>query len=395
MAKSAEQRVYRMTLAQFLKYLGDKREELDACRQEIDEIQARFRKVFNDELAAWQELFSYCFPRVKEGRAELPADFRAYLDRIEAEEQARIRGEIADLEREVAEKRAAADRLTAQAQEAIGAMRAANPELNSREEEVKTRVHRLQSDFTLAFEEEDRLKSEPLGWLRHGRRIRRLGRVQKTTKAQQEQALQALRQVRKTWLDTVQSTSETQAALRQEWQQTTIRVSEAQGQRDYMAEQFDTLAEDAALLRALQDLNLRITVSGELGAKLKELAQHNAVRKSYEEGLTAVAEALGLLKGVSDGLGRFRESVGKVVAEQRRYNLKPVQVPVPHQAAAINAIWAELRQQVKNEDYMGSNPLQFVRIVKRHISEPLTNATIQAFFEGMGEALNQATKAWG
>lgn len=395
MAKSAEQRVYRMTLAQFHKYLGDKREELDACRQEIEEIQVRFRKVFDDELAVWQDLFSYCFPRVKEGRAELPADFRAYLDGIEAEEKARIRGEIADLEREVAEKRALADNLVARAQEATEVMHASNPELNAQEEELKARVARLQDDFTRAFEEEDRLKAEALGGLRHAVRIRRLHRLQKTAKAQQEQALKALRQVRKSWLDTVQATSETQAALRQEWQEASIRISEAQGQRDYMVQHFDTLAEDAALLRALQELDRPTSVPGELGAKLAELAQHNVVRKSFEEGLASVAEALGLLKGVSDGLGRFRDSVGKVVAEQRRYNLKPVQVPVPHQAAAINAIWAELRQQVKNEDYMGSNPLEFVRIVKRYISEPLTNATIQAFFEGMGEALNQATKAWG
>ncbi|MBC7254940.1 MAG: hypothetical protein H5T66_02385, partial [Chloroflexi bacterium] len=120
-----------------------------------------------------------------------------------------------------------------------------------------------------------------------------------------------------------------------------------------------------------------------------------AVRRTFEEGLQAIAEALGLLKGLSNGLERFTQSVGKVLAEQRRYNLKPVRVLVPELAVNVNALWAELRQKVQDERYLGANPLEFVRLGREEITGRLSNEIIQAFFEGMGNALNEATKAWG
>ena len=388
-------RVYRMTLAQFHKYLSDKRAELEACIQEITEIEARFRKAFQDELAVWQELFTFCYPRVKAERRNLPADLQAYLDRIEAEEEARIRGEIEALDKEIAEKRQIADGLTRRAQQAAQAMRAANPTLNAREEELKARIAQLQEEFTRAFEEEEALRQGPLGVLRHAGRIGRLRTLQKTIKQQQAEALKALRAVRKEWADTVQATAEKQAAWREEWQKTSVRLAEAQGQRDYLAEHLKELAEEAGLQRALQEMTETYAVPGELGEKLAALAQHNAVRRTFEEGLQAIAEALGLLKGLSNGLERFTQSVGKVLAEQRRYNLKPVQVPVPELAVSVNALWAELRQKVQDERYLGANPLEFVRLGREEITGRLSNEVIQAFFEGMGNALNEATKAWG
>lgn len=43
---------------------------------------------------------------------------------------------------------------------------------------------------------------------------------------------------------------------------------------------------------------------------------------------------------------------------------------------------------------MGTNPLEFSRIIKTYISDRLTDANIQGLFETMGAALNKATKAW-
>ncbi len=107
-----------------------------------------------------------------------------------------------------------------------------------------------------------------------------------------------------------------------------------------------------------------------------------------------MAEALGLTKGVGEGLQRFQRSVGTVLQEQRRYNLKEVQVPVSYFAAALNEIWKDLRGKVQDEKYMGTHPLEFSQIVKRYIQERLTDANIQRLFEEMGEALNKATSAW-
>lgn len=390
-----KERVYRMTLSQFHRYLGDKRKELDACYEEVEEIRDQFQDAFQRALADWQETFAYCYPQVATKRSEMPPAFARHIDQIEAEERARIRQEIADLERELGEGRAKMDKLLADAAAATETLRVANPEINDREEHLKALVVQYQDEYAQAFEEGEALETFPLGWLTNFVKIRRLEKVQKTTKKQQAHALQQLRQVRREWLERVEETSDTQAELRGEWQKLGIRLSEAQGQRDHLQDHFEALAEQAAFQRVLEELEDPFDVTGELGDKLKELIERNKMRWSYEEGLRAVAEALGLTKGIGTGIQRFRRSVGKVLQEQRRYNLAQVHVQVPHSVAALNEIWKNLRKKVKDEKYLGKNPLEFADIVEEHITARLTDENIQGLFEKMGQALNRATAAWG
>jgi len=93
-------------------------------------------------------------------------------------------------------------------------------------------------------------------------------------------------------------------------------------------------------------------------------------------------------------LRRFGQSVATVVQEQRRHNLKDVWVILPRTIIALNETWRALAEKVKDEKQMGTDPLAFSRIIKTYISDRLTDANIQGLFETMGNALNQATKAW-
>jgi hypothetical protein len=111
--------------------------------------------------------------------------------------------------------------------------------------------------------------------------------------------------------------------------------------------------------------------------------------------LAASAEALGLLRGIGQGLQRFGSSVGQVVREQRRYNLAKVDVLVPHSVAVINQTWREFDAKVQDDKAMAEQPLKFAALVSQYFTRRLTNEAIQSFFEQMGEALNQATKKWG
>ena len=390
-----DERVYRMTLAQFHRYLGDKRDELVACAKEVEEIQTEFRRIFEREVAAWQELFTYCYPRLLSERSEMPRAFADQIDRVESEEKARIRREMEELDQEIRQGRETMDEKIAGAQAATKALRVANPQLNDREEKLKAQVVKLQEEYTQAFEQQEVLEASTFGWLSHAFKIRRLAKLQKTIKKQQAHALAQLDKVRAEWLNTVKETGETQSALREEWEKVSVRASQAQGRRDHLEANFAELAEQAALKRLLEELREPPTVPGELGKKLAELVSHNKVRAAYEEGLGSVSEALGILKGMGDGLARFRQSVQQVLQEQKRYNLSKVDVGVPASVAAVNQIWAELRQRVKDEDYMATNPLEFSGIVVEYVSRRLTDETIKGFFEQMGQALDKATAAWG
>lgn len=78
---------YDMNLGEFDRYLRDKNKELDRCITEVAEVQERLREEFQRELTIWQGLFGICYPQVTVRRAELPAVFQEYLDRIEQEER--------------------------------------------------------------------------------------------------------------------------------------------------------------------------------------------------------------------------------------------------------------------------------------------------------------------
>ena len=391
---TTKERVNRLTLTEFQRYVDDSGRRLLACYKETEEVQFQFNDVFKQELDAWQETFAYCYPRLAVQRQDLPLTFARHVDQVEAEERERIRQEIAELDQQLRDRRAKMDDLLSQGQAATDALRTANPGLNDREEDLKALVVRYQDEYAQAFEDVEALEASPLGWMRNYFKIRRLKKVQRMAKSQQAHTLTQLRKVRQEWLSKVEEAGDTQAEFRDQWQEAGIKASEAQGRRDHLESNFDALAEQAALQRVLEELREPPDVAGDLGDALKELVERNIVRWNYEEGLRAVAEALGLLKGIGEGLKRFQRSLQTVLQEQRRYSLSQVHVHVPQLVIALNQTWEEIGGKVKDEKYMGTHPLEFSRIVDRYIKERFTDQGIQSYFELMGEALNRATAAW-
>ena len=389
-----DQRITQMTIADFHRYLDEKRRELEACAADVQEVQTEFDGVFRRELEVWQEKFAFCFPRVAQERKNLPPAFAAQLDAVEKEETARLQQELVDLAKQITDGRVEMDRLTAEAQGAVAQLRQANPELNDHEEQLKAAMVKDQDHYAELFEQIEALERGFLGGLVHFAQIHKLSRQQDRIKQRQTKTLEQLRGVRKTWQEDIDHAGETQAELREQWQNRSIEVSRAQSRRDHVTANLPALAEEAAIQRLLEELDTPPAVPGELGAGLAELVEHNQIRSSYEQGLGSVAEALGLLKGIGEGLARFNKSVGDVLQEQRRYNLANVRVPVPEFVVAVNDTWRLVQAQVKDEKQMGAHPLEFSRIITEGLSKRLTDKVIQQFFESMGAALNQATAAW-
>lgn len=386
--------VYRMSLGQFYRYLKDKGQELKECYKEIEEVQYQFNDIFKRELADWQVLFGKVFPVVLAGRGDLAPGLIDLIDRTEQEEVARLRAEIVGLGEAVTNGRKETDGLLAEAQGLTQALREANPEINDEEERLKRRVKAYQDEYADAYEKAEDLGRGLFGGLVHAGEIAKLKRQQRISKSRQAADLEHLRRVRQEWLERVEETSEEQSALRIAWQTKSREVSEAQSRLEHLRANLDILAEQAAIQRVLEELDHDPGVEGDLGRQLVELVQRNETRHNYEQGLQAVAEALGLTKGVGEGMQRFRKSVGKVLEEQRRYSLAEVRVPLSRRAAALNQTWKVLLDKVRDEEYLGKHPMAFAEIVRAYVSERLTDDNIQYLFESMGESLSQATAAW-
>lgn len=390
-----DKRVYPMSLPQFEDYIGAKLTELNACRQEIDQVRVAFEEAFRQELEAWQERFSYCYPLIKADRTVLPSGLQQKLDLIEREEDAKIRAEIVNLQGRIKTAKAEMDRIMAEGAQDREALRAANPRLNEREEDLKAKIVSLQNEYAALYEQEERLRAKAMGWLAHAGKLRRLKREQKACKKRQTEAIEALRQTRTDWVDRIQNTSATQAELSAKWQAIAVETAQDEARLSFLSQNTAELAEQNAIQRLLEELEVAPEVPGELGRKLAELVEHNHKRAAYEQGMADVSLSLGLMKGIGDGLSKLKRSVSKVVAEQRRYNLAPTQVPVPASVAIINQTWKYVAEKVRDEKAMGQNPLAFSELIGKYVSRRLDSETIERFFEDMGAALNRATRVWG
>ncbi len=385
---------YDMNLGEFDRYLRDKNKELDRCITEVSEVQERLREEFQRELTVWQGLFGISYPQVTARRAELPAVFQEYLDRIEQEERERLEAEMAELTVQLQSGRKAIDARMATGQRAVQALKKANPELDAREEALKRKIADLQDEYTEAYQELQAARQSFLSFVTHAGQIRRATRRQASIKQEQEKAIEQLRLVRHDWLTAVQETSEKQATLREQWQQATIQTAERQARYDYVRNNLTELARQMGIQRALDEMTEAPPMSDELGATLRELAEHNIIRARYEEALAAVSESLGLLKGINTGMDKFGASVSQVLGEQKRYGLRQITVRVPRQVASVNQTWAALAKEARDEEAVLRAPLEFAAIARRYVIDRLTPEVIQRFFETMGEALNKATQAW-
>lgn len=391
---SAKQRVYTMNLAQFDRYLRDKSGELTSCVNVIDDIHTQFETLFRRELEIWQELFAECYPELSLQREEMPDALQVYLDRIEAEELARLQEEIADLEKQLEELRYQMDTNMVRAQAATKALQEANPDLNRREEQLQATIVQLQDEYAQAYEELEELQGPSMSWLTNAGAIRRAKRKQRDLKRKQAEALEELRAVRQEWLTMVQETSEKQGQLRGSWQQAGITSAELQARYDHLVNNLEDLARQDGMQRALLEITESYPVEGELGEQLAKVARHNAIRNSYEAGLGASSETLGLLRGIGTGLEKFSQSVSNVHAQQRRYNLRQIKIVLPHDVGVVNQTWKQLQERVQDRQRMVENPLEFVEIAERYVIDRLTEEVIQRFFEQMGRALNLGTAAW-
>ncbi len=388
------QQVYAMSLRQFLEYIAEQHRAVSALLREMEKVDQRIRELFQEELRIWQEHFAYCYPRLVAQREEMPLAFRQQIDQTIQEERERIRSEIAELDKAISTAQQELDAQVAKAQDAQKALRKANPELERVEEDLKAQIRKLQEEYARAFEEEEALRSQSFGWLRHRRQLRRLRRLQKLTKRQQNEALQNLRAVRQDWLTRLQQTADEQANLRTAWKKTSIEMAQNRARRDYLEAHLEELATEAGFKRVLEEMREAPDVPAEFGQHLQELARHNGIRAQYEKALETVSQAIGLLRGIATGLERFVGSVRQVYREQQRYQLSPIKVRVPQLAIRVNQLWPPLTDKIRDQDALSRDPLSLATIIQAQLNDPLDADTLQQYFEQMGNALSRATAAW-
>lgn len=375
-------------LGEFCRYVAQQEREIRNVYTEIEEVQQQFNEFHRQLVQAQQAALADTLPMLDDESALPPALAQSLLTVVD-QERAKLEQEMAEVATLVEARREEADRAIAQAQAELEALRQVNPQLDAEEEAIKAQCTAIQRAIP-QFEAE--IKALP--WLTGFFRRRRLRKELEVQRANLVAELGRLREVRERWLEEKRGFQATQAELQSAWQVASTEAAKQQARLDYLQANVGRLSRERGAARFLAELEQAPEAPEPLAAALAKIAELNRTRAEYEAGLRAVAEALGLLKGLAEGMERFGRSADKVLEEQRRYNLRQLRLELSDVVLGFHSLWPALRAQVKDEKTLGAQPAEFSRRVRAAIDGRLSDDAIAAMFESMGDALTRATKAW-
>ena len=382
-----------LTLADFYNYVRDNRKRIADVYREIEEIQFQFNELHARQMAEWEKLVSTYAPLLLLGE-DVPCELQQLLLAREQVERQAIQDEIARLQKEIAEKRTSADGFVQLAQKQVAALRDENPILNQQEEELKARRASVERDIQRLDTELKQMGCFPVGWLTNFARRRRVRRRRERLAENLTSLDTGIRVVREKWQARKKELQQSQADLQSKWQAISVEVSQLQARLDNLETNIGELSKRNAAQNLLGSLRELPVSAGPWRDRLAPLVELSHNKSNYEVGLTAVAEILGLLKGLGEGLDRFVRSVATVYEEQGRYKLPMLKLTLSDAVTSFHALWPEFQAKVKDEKYLGTHPLEFSQRVQEVVRQRLQEAAIKRMFEDMGSALTAATKQW-
>ena len=377
-----------MTLAQFYDFVRTSRQRMADVYREVEEIQFQFNDLHTRQLSEREKLLSLVAPQLLEG-SDLPEGLRSALEtRVQVERQLLL-DRISALNKELAEMRQNSERLITEGQKQIAYLREQNPVLDKQEEGLKARRAALQQQL-----DDLNAQIKRLGCLTGYVARRRLLAERKKLVENIEALSKGIRKVRDKWKTERDNVQAGQTEMQTEWQTLSVAISQKQALVDDLTSNLDARSKANAARNLLADLKELPADVGSWRDRLTPLAELNKNEANYVIGLTTVAEVLGLLKGLGEGMDRFVRSVGTVYEEQSRYKLAELRLSIPDEVSAFHAYWPTLQGMVKDDKYLGTHPLEFSQKVKEAVGARLSTTQIQRMFEQMGGALTAATKQW-
>ena len=380
-------------LATMLAYMDDQCGKITGLVKEVDEIQRAFDTRFVEtqqqfdntkaRVAAWVEAHGWQQP------PWLAAALQERLPEVRKQKQERLPAvakEIADL----AEQRTG---IEAQNTSATDALKESNPRLNDREEELKQQ----QTETQTALEErmaQWRAAAGGVGWLLQPGKVRKL-RAEAESLADRVHDLNSrLTEVRNAWTTLEQKTHEAEAQMQQGWRLRTAEIARLKGEQTALQTDLDGVVREAALDEILDAIaEAKTGDDPEFDKLLADLVALHDQNRDYQGGIAQVAELMGIMKGVCEGLTRMKESVEGVKKEQDMHSeLADLKLQAPPVALQFHQLWDRLLPIVLDEKFAAQHPHDLASRLKQTIGDSLLPAAMDAMFTALGNELDRATK---
>ncbi len=388
-----------MNAAQLMQYLDNQNDAVQQLIDQLDEVQVTFNAEYDrfksehdaklDEVS--EEVYSRLQDMAFELRSTVEECFQEELRRLNAR-----REEVQVLY--LPERQQSADSLLAKAQAEQAELRALNPQLDSKEEDLKRQKADLEAHL-VQLNEEIREKSSGLGVVRHFVTITKTDRDRQRLIGKLEAVNESLRAVRDDWARETQKGEERQAEYQRRWRLETMAVARLQAELEQIED--PAFRQELALRRAVRHAldALRDPPAGsspEIDSELREMAELNVQTDSYHEALASVGGTIGLLRGILSGMQAIQRSIAGLANEQQMHKeyLTPLVFQLPAGVEEFHRQWPVLAKRFSDENAIGAHPAAFSEAVTPLLEGTLSQASIESVFADMGVMIERATAQW-
>ncbi len=389
--------------AEFRDFLQAERSRVANAFQALEHIQADYQGVYSRFRADHDKTLAALAERVRGLPADgLPQELQTAMQARVPDERKAIEKRIAELDKELPRIQKEMDGLLAENQQKIAALRKLNPQLNDREERLKADLALVQKQLD-DLNQQLRVQARGLGFILHAWKIHELDQQRYRMLGRVESLSSELHKVRQEWKDKHESVEKEQADSKSAWQKLQMRAGELGQERDELTRTGDALAQQRAITFVLDHLKTPVAAAGGVNPKdpgldsgLKQMIALNVQTDDFQSALGSIAGILGIMKGVDEGLKRLGESAAALVNEQQRHSayLSPLTIELDDAVPAYGKVWDELGAKAKDEKAFAAHPADFAAAMKPFLDQRLTNDSIGAYFNAMGQALQRATAGW-
>ncbi len=386
-----------MTLQALSDALKAQLTNLGLAEKAIIPIQQAYVAHYSELEQRYQASIGPCVDQIVAAWEEVgPALFAPISARL-VEEQAAIARRRAELrDHLLPAHQQEADSILARSQQVRAAHHAANVREKKREADLETQVQALEAELE-TLNAQIKAKAGCLGVFWRFFTVRKLiGQRKRVLK--DLGALQAkLREVREGWKEAAALAAGRRSEAQAKLQTLLLERAQFQGELEPLDDdiQRELLARQRAVHYVLDSLRAPVACPlPEAAAAVAALAALNAEREVYQAGLVKASHLLGLFAGVEKGVTAFNESVGRLQQQEKQYSayLPKLQITLPRVATELFYEFPTIAKTFQQTAQFVANPMAFIPQAQQFIDR-LSDQRIKDTFEGLGNALNAATKS--
>lgn len=374
-------------------YMDAQCAKINALVGEVEEIQRAFENRYVDTQQRFENARAQVAVWVEQHEWQQPDWLAAEIAERLPEVTKAKRGRLEKLAEEIGALEAQRQVVETESQTRISALKENNPRLNAREEELK----RLQAETQAAMDgrlEQWRQAAAGLGWLLRSSRVGKLRAEAQSLGERLNDLNSRLTEVRNAWATLEAKTDESEDEAQRAWRLRTADIARLKREQHALQADFDAAVREAALEEILNAV-AEVKASGhdDFDVMVAQMIKLHDATVDYQNGIAQVAELMGVMKGVCEGLQRMKESVASVKQEQDMHaELPDLRLEAPEAALEFHQLWDRLRPVVLDEKFAAEHPRDLAHRLRATIGDRLSKIAIDSMFTSLGNELDRATK---